>query len=288
MQAIDPLQSGDECEATAPRSVHSMSKAVNTGDSTSPQSRVKTEVSRIEIESRAVTVLLILVAAVVCFGAVSMLLTHGLWRRGPLVISLPPQILFVILLVIGVLALYLVRYESEARKLRLLTLQQAVSARSDHAAKTFDAVTNVFTRNLLESLLETEISRADRNGRPLALMMCDVNHFKRVNDRYGHLMGDEILAQVAAILKSCLRGSDHVVRYGGDEFLLILPETDEAGANIVRDRIQQRIGEWDWSSHVGDAAISLSLGLYHHLPGQSVQQDLAEVDIRMYTEKRPG
>ncbi len=217
-----------------------------------------------------------------------MLLTRRVWQSGPLVILLPPQVLFVILLVIVALALYLARYESQARKLRLLTLQQAVAARSDHVAKTFDAVTSVFTRNLLESLLGREISRADRNGRPLALMMCDVNNFKRVNDRYGHLIGDEVLGQVAMILKSCLRGSDHVVRYGGDEFLLILPDTDQPGAVIVRDRIQQRIGEWDWSNHIGDPAISLSLGLYHHLPGQSVQQDLAEVDIRMYTEKRPG
>jgi len=265
-----------------------MAKPTHISEPTGPQSRIKSELNRIEVESHAVRALLIFIAAVVCFGAVSLLLPHGLWQRGSLVITVPPQVLFVTLLVIMVLALYLVRYEAETRKLRLLTLQQAMAAQSDHVAKTFDAVTNVFTRNFLQSLLEKEIARAERNGRPLGLMMCDVNNFKRVNDRYGHLMGDEILAQVAAILKSCLRGSDHVVRYGGDEFLLILPETDEGGAIIVRDRIQQRIGEVDWSSQVGEVAISLSLGLYHHLAGQSVQQDLAEVDTRMYTEKRPG
>jgi len=265
-----------------------MEKLTGLAESPSPHGRIKSELNRIEAESWSVRVLLIVIAAVVCFGAISLLLPHGLWRRGSLVITVPPQVLFVALLVVMVLALYLVRYEAETRKLRLLTLQQAMAAQSDHVAKTFDAVTNVFTRNFLQSLLEKEIARAERNGRPLALMMCDVNNFKRVNDRYGHLIGDEILAQVAAILKSCLRGSDHVVRYGGDEFLLILPETDEGGAIIVRDRIQQRITEWDWSSQVGEVAISLSLGLYHHLAGQSVQQDLAEVDIRMYTEKRPG
>ncbi|MGH9356909.1 MAG: GGDEF domain-containing protein [Terriglobia bacterium] len=265
-----------------------MVKATHMPEPGGPPHRARPEMSRIELESRAVRWLLISVAAVVCFAAISLLLPLGLWSQTPLVITLPPQLLFIILLIIVVLAIYLVRYESETRKLRLLTLQQAMAAQSDHVAKTFDAVTNVFARNFLQSLLEKEISRAERNACPLALMMCDVNNFKRVNDRYGHLMGDEILAQVAAILKSCLRGSDHVVRYGGDEFLLILPETDEAGAAIVRDRIQQRIGEWDWSDQMGEAPISLSLGLYYHIAGQSVQQDLAEVDFRMYTEKRPG
>ncbi|MGH9407807.1 MAG: GGDEF domain-containing protein, partial [Terriglobia bacterium] len=135
---------------------------------------------------------------------------------------------------------------------------------------------------------QKEISRAERNGHPLALMMCDVDHFKRVNDRYGHMMRDEILAQIAAILKSCLRGSDHVVRYGGDEFLLILADTDEPGSIIVRDRIVQRVAEWDAVHRVGDVPLSVSLGLYHHVAGQSVDQDLAEVDSRLYAGKHAG
>ncbi len=263
-----------------------MGGSVQSTDPTRLQTRVRAELRRIEIETRAVRVLLIIVAAVLCSAAISLLLPHGLWRRQALVISLPPQVLFVTLLVITALALYLARYESEARKLRLLMLQQALAAQADQVAKTFDAVTNVFTRNFLHSLLEKEIARAERNNHPLAMMMCDVNDFKRVNDRYGHLMGDEILSHVATILKACLRGSDHVVRYGGDEFLLILPDTDEPGAIIVRDRIQQKILEADWGSMVGEIAISLSLGLYLHPAGQSVQQDLAEVDSRMYAEKR--
>ncbi|MGH9404196.1 MAG: GGDEF domain-containing protein [Terriglobia bacterium] len=247
---------------------------------------LKSKHQRIELDGLVVRVLLICLAVILGFGAVTFLLPERIWNRSPLVITIPPEVLFITLLILIVLALYLVRYESEARKLRLLTLQQALAAQADHTAKAFDAVTNVFTRNFLQGLLEKEISRAERNGRPLALMMCDLNNFKRVNDRYGHLMGDEILAQVAAILKSCLRGSDHVVRYGGDEFLMILPETDEPGAVIVRDRILQRVAEWDAANRIGDVPVSLSLGLYHHIQGQSVDQDLSEVDVRMYAEKR--
>lgn len=247
---------------------------------------LRSEHQRIEMDGRFLRVLLVCLAIVLAFGAATFALPWDAWKRSPLVVTVPPEILFIALLVLIVLALYLVRYESEARKLRLLTLQQALAAQSDHTAKAFDAVTNVFTRNFLQGLLEKEISRSERNGRPLALMMCDLNNFKQVNDRYGHLMGDEILAQVAAILKSCLRGSDHVVRYGGDEFLMILPDTDEPGAAIVRDRIVQRMVEWDSANRIGDVPISLSLGVYHHRAGQTVDYDLSEVDARMYAEKR--
>src|SRR5208337_3591585 len=116
----------------------------------------------------------------------------------------------------------------------------------------------VFTRGFLRDLLASEISRAERTNRSLALIMCDLNNFKQVNDRYGHLMGDYILSQIATILKSCVRGSDYVVRYGGDEFIILLPETDEQGAGIVRTRVHSKVAEWDQHNRVGDLPISVS------------------------------
>ena len=149
-----------------------------------------------------------------------------------------------------------------------------------------DAVTNVFTRGILHDLLTGEISRAERTCRSLALIMCDLNNFKQVNDRYGHLMGDYVLAQIATIFKSCVRGSDYVVRYGGDEFLILLPETDEQGGEVVRQRMQVKVSEWDRSNRVGDLPISASLGLYLHVTGQTADKDIAEADARMYAEKQ--
>jgi len=179
-----------------------------------------------------------------------------------------------------------VRSESELRKLRVLALQQALAVQSDRSTGMFDPVTNVFTRALLRDLLQREIARTERNHRPLALIMCDVNNFKQVNDRYGHLMGDEVLGQIASILKECVRGSDHVVRYGGDEFLLILPETDHQGSLVVRERINERVADWDRTHRVGDVGISVSMGMYVHATGQTPEQDIAEADARMYLEKQ--
>src|ERR1039458_462650 len=108
-----------------------------------------------------------------------------------------------------------------------------MSSQEEQAASMIDAVTNVFTRGFLHDLLAGEISRAERTNRSLALIMCDLNNFKQVNDHYGHLMGDYVLSQIATILKTCVRGSDYVVRYGGDEFLVLLPETDSDRKSVV-------------------------------------------------------
>jgi len=247
---------------------------------------LQTKLSKAESESIGLRFLIVLMAAGLGAGIVSLFLPQWLWHPAAVEIRIPPQILFVAMLVVFILSVYLVQSESELRKLRVLALQQALAAQSDRSSGMFDSVTNVFTRALLHDLLHREIARAERNGRPLTLIMCDVNNFKQVNDRYGHLMGDEVLGQVASILKECVRGSDHVVRYGGDEFLLILPETGHEGSRVVRERINERVAEWERSHRVGDVPISVSLGMYLHRTGQTPEQDIAEADARMYLEKQ--
>jgi len=99
-------------------------------------------------------------------------------------------------------------------------------------------------------------------------------------------MGNYVLSQVAAILKICVRGSDCVIRYGGDEFLILLPETDQEGGETVLQRARRKVAEWDHMNRMGDLPISVSLGLHLHVAGQTVDMDVAEADARMYAEKQ--
>jgi len=184
-----------------------------------------------------------------------------------------------------VVVLQMIRRDMEMKRLRLANLQRTLTSRSEQAASMIDAITNVFTRSCLHNLMQGEIARAERGARPLCLLMCDLNNFKQVNDRYGHLMGDYVLSQIANILRSCVRGSDYIIRYGGDEFLVLLPETDEKGGQIVRNRVRQKVTDWDRTNRVGDLPVSVSLGLYLHALGQTGEQDVAEADARMYAEK---
>jgi diguanylate cyclase (GGDEF)-like protein len=251
-----------------------------------PQARIATELVRLESQKREFWVLIIFAGVVLFLGVLSFFFPHQFWYSGGLHINLSPQVLFVIMVATVLASLVYVRRDLEIRGLRLANLQQYMTAQEEQAASMVDAVTNVFTRGLLNDLLAGEISRAERTNRSLALIMCDLNNFKQVNDRYGHLMGDYVLSQIATILKSCVRGSDCVVRYGGDEFLILLPETDEKGGETVRQRMHHRVAEWDRSNRVGDLPISVSLGLYLHVTGQSPDKDVAEADARMYAEKQ--
>lgn len=250
------------------------------------QGRLHAELVKLESRNRDIRWLTVFAAGVLLLGTVTLLARGSFWYEPSLEIKIPPPIFFVVMIAIILLVLYLVRRELAVRKLNLATIQQTLQVESEQTASMFDAVTNVFSRRFLFELLQKEIARAERNTRPLALVMCDLNNFKQVNDRCGHVVGDEVLAQIAAILKSCVRGSDHVIRYGGDEFLLILSETDEPGAVAVRTRIQEKVAEWDRTSRVGNVPISVSLGLYLHAHGQSGEQDVAEADARMYADKQ--
>lgn len=250
-----------------------------------PKARLQAELTKLESQKRDLWILVVFVGTVLAFGALSFLSPESFWQHNELVLRIPPQVLFVIMMMVVVLTLYMTRRDTETRRLRLLNIQQTLSAQSEQSASMIDSLTNVFSRSFLRDLLEGEISRAERNKRPLGVIMSDLNNFKQVNDRYGHLMGDYVLAQMAGILKACVRGSDFVVRYGGDEFLVILSETDEPGAEIVKGRIHQKVEEWNRNNRIGDVPMGLSLGLHMHVTGQSAEQLVAEADARMYADK---
>lgn len=251
-----------------------------------PQARIETELVQLESHNRDIWVLVVFAGAVLVLGGLSLLAPGSFWQQNTLEMKIPPQLLFLVMMVVMLLALYMVRREVELRKLRLLNVQHTLKAQSEHSASMVDSLTNVFSRSFLRELLQGEISRAERNNRPLGLIMCDVDNFKAVNDRFGHLMGDYVLAQIASILKSCVRGSDYVVRYGGDEFLIVLSETDGTGSQVVLNRIREKVGEWDRTSRIGNVSIGVSMGLHQHLAGQTVEQSVSEADARMYADKR--
>jgi diguanylate cyclase (GGDEF)-like protein len=115
--------------------------------------------------------------------------------------------------------------------------------------------------------------------------MIDVNKFKQVNTRFGHLTGDFVLAEIAGILKSSIRGSDAVVRYGGDEFLILLADTAALGAQKVCQRINDKLNDWNEAGNLEKFTISLSIGIAEWHDGDTLDLMLDSADRKMYEQK---
>lgn len=154
-----------------------------------------------------------------------------------------------------------------------------------------DGLTGVSNHRYFKNRLELEVERAHRYNRHLSLIIIDIDHFKEINDTYGHLTGDLILKAVANLLKKMTRNTDLIARYGGDEFTVFLPETPKAGATRVVERIFQILQQDDFATMLGldDHRLTLSVGVAT-LPtdAQTSTELLKHADEALYLAKKQG
>jgi diguanylate cyclase (GGDEF)-like protein len=154
-----------------------------------------------------------------------------------------------------------------------------------------DGLTGVYNRRFLDELFPKQLALARRTSRPLSVLMLDLDHFKVCNDTYGHDMGDRVLCAFVGILQDEARTSDSVIRYGGEEFLMLLPETDEEGAAAVGERIRRALERRIFSELGVPNAISLrcSIGV-SSMPshGDSQSELILAADRALYLAKQQG
>ena len=135
-----------------------------------------------------------------------------------------------------------------------------------------DGLTDVYNKRYFTESLEGEIGRSERHGRPLSLILFDVDHFKGVNDTYGHLAGDAVLVDIARRVGAQLRPSDVLARYGGEEFVLLLPDTPLEGAHAVAEKIRRSIEARAFSFEGARMAVTSSFGVAAHEQGRSADE----------------
>lgn len=166
------------------------------------------------------------------------------------------------------------------------------NARLHHVAERqalVDDVTGIANRRHCEDALAREIARSERLGSALTIAFADLDDFKAVNDRHGHSVGDDVLRTFASVLEGTLRESDLPGRWGGEEFLLLLPGTDLAGGAELAERVRSALAERTFEGREGDAVtVTCSVGVAQHRPGGDAQELFAAADRALYLAKRAG
>lgn len=171
-----------------------------------------------------------------------------------------------------------------------VSVSKDISERVDieHAlrqAATEDTLTGLHNRRHGEQLLKEAQRRAQVQGTPLALLVCDIDHFKQINDRFGHPAGDRVLRDIAHILRHSVRSRDKVMRWGGEEFLILLEDCPQAAAVELAERIRLRVAAHR-DTQVG--ACTVSFGLALRKPGETTDALFARADAALYQAKRNG
>ena len=152
-----------------------------------------------------------------------------------------------------------------------------------------DPLTEAYNREFLHQRLPPAVANADRRGEPLAVAMIDIDHFKEVNDRFGHAVGDRVLAEVAGRLRAAIRAGDLLVRYGGEEFLVLLPGSDASKAAEIAERMRLKM-EADPIQHDGAAIeVRISVGVAEHRRNADTPDQLVRrADTALYAAKGRG
>jgi len=177
------------------------------------------------------------------------------------------------------------------QRAQVVETTMADNARLEQLAQT-DPLTQLLNRRALTERIATEMERALRYDATLALLMIDLDHFKRVNDTHGHLVGDDVLRDMGELLRGMIRTNDIVARYGGEEFLVLLPETDDAGAEVFAERIRQAV---EAASFARDAmteplrmTCSIGVALFPAARVETAEDLLARADSALYRAKADG
>ncbi len=156
---------------------------------------------------------------------------------------------------------------------------------------TIDGLTQAYNKRYFFEALERELNRALRYDRALALVMFDIDHFKKINDTHGHLAGDHVLRELAGIALHNLRREDILARYGGEEFAVILPEIDKAGAEQVCEKLRKLIETNEFSFAGENIPVTVSLGIRCTQKGDAagdVNRFIADADQKLYEAKQGG
>ena len=249
--------------------------------------RISPQLSRLEKRDWELWAIVSGTGILVSLGLVAMILPAAFLRDDSIhfEITVSRQLALGLMALLALLNTYLISRRLEIRRVREELISTTLQMQVIEQQSFKDPLTEIYNRRSLDEVVGRFISHARRLKNPLTFLMVDVDNFKQVNTRFGHLTGDVVLAEIANVLRNSIRGSDAVVRYGGDEFLLVLADTTATGSERVVERITKRVQEWNSEGHLDGFTVRISIGVAEWHDGDSLHEVLDVADRKMYEEK---
>jgi len=229
----------------------------------------------------------VLVTLVVAAGFVALVWPNVMWNLGEFRVDgrYFPQLIYGFVTLVVLFNIYQIQQRRLLGHARDELVHQLLRGEAMERLSLVDPLTETFNRRYLDQILPKEVSRTDRRGSSLALAVIDVDDFKSVNTRFGHPVGDRVLAEVAQLLKKLFRASDTVIRYGGDEFLVLMGDTNEQEAEAAVARLHAQVNRWNLTDAIAGYKMGLSCGVAVYTKGANATEVLETADNRMYGQK---
>lgn len=255
-----------------------------------PAERLLTEIRALEGRDFQLWSLGFLVLLVVAVGFLALVLPNLVWGWSALRVDehYLPQLFFGFFALIVLFNIYAFDRKRRLRRGREQLMRQLVSSQAIETPALRDPQTDLFNRRYFEMIAGKEVSRADRRESPFTILLADIEDFRLVNARFGVTAGDRVIADVAELLKGTFRNSDLIVRYGGDEFLVLLTDTCEEKAESALGRLLENVGRWNDSNGLRGYRLSLACGLAGYSKGVDVQRMIAIAKARIEDRKSAG
>jgi diguanylate cyclase (GGDEF)-like protein len=219
-------------------------------------------------------------------GFLALVLPNLAWSQRNLILDhrFVPQLIFGLITLVVLVNIYLVAQRKSLNSTRGSLIRELVYNQRLENLSLYDPLTNLFNRRAMDEFVSREVTRVNRQGTQLTFLMLDIDGFRAINSNFGHQTGDEILVDLAQMLKNNFRGADLLFRYGGDEFLVVMPETSEEQAEIAVRRLLRGTESWNVGSKRG-FELQVNWGITAHVAGAVISDVLREADRRLYQRK---
>jgi diguanylate cyclase (GGDEF)-like protein len=227
-----------------------------------------------------------LVILVLTAGLLSILVPNLVWSHRVVQVeqSYVPQVFFGLISLIVLFNIYVLGQKRSLNITRRALIRELVLNERLENLSLVDPLTQLLNRRAMNEVVSREVARANRTGVPITFMAIDLEGFGRINAKFGMPEGDQLLVEFARLLKSVFRGGDVVFRQGGDEFLVLMPDTDEPQAEFPVQRLHRAIEQWNLNSKKS-YELAITWGLASYITGTDVDDVLRAVDRRMYQKK---